>query len=75
MTNLSIQTLAQFGFMEDTMKSNKLIKVFSRDKFEIVLKDSGFYYSNLGIDYPLYDINSLKKLYKENRRTELKMVS
>lgn len=72
MKALTLSTLNQFGFTEDTMKSNHIIKVFSKDKFEIVLKGNSFYYTNMGIDYPLADVTTLKKLYKENRSTELK---
>ncbi|MCD6017696.1 MAG: hypothetical protein K0S53_817 [Bacteroidetes bacterium] len=74
MNTLSVTTLNQFGFMEDSMKSNQIIKVFTKDKLEIILKDNSFYYSNMGIDYPLNDLSALKKLYKENRKTELKPV-
>jgi hypothetical protein len=72
MKSLSTSTLNQFGFIEDIMKSNHIIKVFSKDKFEIVLKGNSFYYTNMGIDYPLDDVTALKKLYKENRKTDLK---
>ncbi len=71
MKTLSTETLNQFGFTEDPMKSNQVIKVFSKGKFEIVFKENAFYYSYMGIDYPLQDVAALKKLYKENCRTEL----
>lgn len=74
MNTLSVTLLNQFGFIEDSMKSNQIIKVFTKDKLEIILKDNSFYYSNLGIDYPLNDLSALKKIYKENRNTELKPV-
>jgi hypothetical protein len=57
--------LLEYGFVPDKLKSNKLLKVLSRDKGEIVIKDGNFFYSNMGFDYPIKDIAALKKLHKE----------
>jgi hypothetical protein len=72
---LSEDLLKEYGFVEDTTKSNQNIKIFSRDKLEIVLKENAFYYSNLGFDYPLNDLAALRKLYKEIKNTDLTEVS
>lgn len=63
--------LKEYGFTEDQSKSNYLVKIFSRDNFEIAYKQGEYFYSNLGFDYPLRDLAALKKLYKENKRTDL----
>ncbi|MES2516244.1 MAG: hypothetical protein V4580_18960 [Bacteroidota bacterium] len=68
---LSTDLLKEYGFTEDLIKSNHIITVLTRDKVDIVLKDNHFYYSNMGIDYPLSDIAGLRKLYKELRSREL----
>jgi hypothetical protein len=68
---LSTDLLKEYGFTEDHIKSNHIITVLTRDKVDIVLKDNHFYYSNMGIDYPLSDIAGLQKLYKELRSREL----
>jgi len=73
---LSEDLLKEYGFVIDPVKSNHIIKVMTRDNMEIVMKDNGsFYYSNVGIDYPLKDIAGLRKLYKELRSTDLKPVT
>ncbi len=72
---LSEDLLKEFGFFEDKAKSSSKVKIFSRDKLEIVLKNELFYYSNLGFDYPLRDIAALRKLYKEIKNTDLTIVS
>jgi predicted solute-binding protein len=67
--------LKAFGFIEKThMSNNIIIKVMSFDNINLVIKHDGIYYSNMGFDYPLKDIDSLKKLYKELKRKELKAV-
>ncbi|MES2762606.1 MAG: hypothetical protein V4677_10375 [Bacteroidota bacterium] len=68
---LSEDLLKEYGFTEDPLKSNHIIKVMTRDKVDIVLKENNFYYSNTGIDYPINDIAGLRKLYKELRSREL----
>lgn len=71
---LSEDLIKEYGFIEDEIKSNKLIKIYSRKNFEIILKDNSFFFSNVGIDYPLSDLASLKKLYKENKKIDLTLV-
>jgi predicted solute-binding protein len=71
---LSEDILKEYGFIENTDKSKSDIKIFSRDKIDIAIKDDGIYYTNMGFDYPLKDIAALRKLYKELRREELKAV-
>ena len=44
----------------------------SRDNFDIVIREDGIYYTNLGIDYPLRDTAALRKFYKENKKVDLK---
>jgi len=69
---LSKDLLREYGFIDDINKSNSGIEVMAKDQFEIVIKENNsFYYSNLGIDYPLKDIAALRKLYKEVKRMEL----
>ena len=68
---LSQDLLKEYGFTEDPIKSNQAMKVMTRDKVDIVFKDQHFYYSNMGIDYPLIDVIGLCKLYKELRTREL----
>lgn len=70
---LSEDLLLEYGFPENKEKTTSSVKVFTRNKLDIVLKnDNTFYYSNTGIDYPLKDIAGLRKLYKEMRSEELK---
>lgn len=70
---LSEDLLSEYGFSENKEKTTRFVKVYTRDKLDIVLKEDGtFYYSNLGFDYPLRDIATLRKLYKEVRSEELK---
>ena len=67
------QLLSEYGFFENKEKTTRFVKIFSRDRLDIILKDDGsFYYSNMGFDYPLKDLTGLRKLYKELRREELK---
>ena len=70
---LSEDLLSEYGFTINEERTTRFVKVFTRDKLEIVLKEDGaFYYSNLGFDYPLRELAALRKLYKEIRREELK---
>ncbi len=71
---LSEDLLKEYGFIENPLKSNRIIKVMTRDDFDIVIRADGIYYSNMGIDYPLKDIAALRKLYKENRKQDLKTI-
>jgi hypothetical protein len=72
---LSEDLLKEFGFVIDDTKSNHILKIYCRDKLGIVLKDNSFYYTNLGIDYPLRDLAALRRLYKEIKNTELIVMS
>lgn len=50
---LSEDQLKEYGFTEKPHMDNRhIIKIMTRDSIEIVIKDDGIYYSNLGIDYP-----------------------
>lgn len=65
--------LLEYGFVQNEQKSNPTAIIMTRAKVDIVIKSDGtVYYSNLGIQYPLKDLSSLRKLYKEIRNTELK---
>jgi hypothetical protein len=69
---LSEDLLKEYGFLENTDKSTSTIKIMTRDKIDIAIKNDGIYYSNMGFDYPLKDTASLRKLYKELRSEDLK---
>lgn len=71
---LSKDILAEYGFTDNKIKTTTWAEVVTRDKMDIVTKDGLFYYSNMGIDYPLKDLAALKKLYKELRSEDLKPV-
>ena len=72
---LSKDLLLEYGFTEDNSKVKHKTTVMTRDNLDIVIKDDGsIYYSNMGFDYPLKDIASLRKLYKEVRSQELKPI-
>lgn len=75
MEPLNEDHLKAFGFTEKThMSNNIIIKVMTYDNINLVIKQDGIYYSNMGFDYPLKDTASLKKLYKELRSKELTIV-
>lgn len=70
---LSEDLLKEYGFTEKPhTSSRKIIKVMTRDNFDVVIRDDGIYYSNVGIDYPLRDTATLRKMYKENKKMDLK---
>lgn len=70
---LSEDLLKEYGFAEKPHEpAKKVVKVMTRDNFDVVIRDDGIYYSNLGIDYPLRDTAALRKLYKENKKVDLK---
>lgn len=71
---LSEDLLKEYGFIENTIKTNSHVKIMTRDKIDIAIKNDGIYYTNMGFDYPLRDLAALRKLYKEIRREELKPV-
>jgi hypothetical protein len=66
--------LKEYGFIENVDKSTSSIKIMTREKIDIAIKTDGIYYTNLGFDYPLRDTASLRKLYKELRREDLKII-
>lgn len=69
---LSEDLLKEYGFIEDSVKTNSNMKVMVRDEMEIVIKHDGIYYTNMGFDYPVSDIAGLKKLFREVKCEELK---
>jgi hypothetical protein len=69
---LSKDVLQEYGFSENIHKTNSWIEVMTRDNVDIVIKEGSFYYSNLGIDYPLKDLAGLRKFYKEVKNQDLK---
>ena len=71
---LSEDLLKEYGFVQNVEKSNPHVKVMSREKIDIAIKNDGIYYTNMGFDYPLRDIAALRKLYKEVRSEELKLM-
>ena len=71
---LSKDILHEYGFAENELKSDNKKEVLTKDNFDIVLKDGNYYYSNLGIDYPLKDLTALRKFYKEVKNRELSPV-
>jgi len=73
---LSEDQLKEYGFIEKPQIGNRvIIKIMTRDNIDIVIKEDGFYYTNMGFDYPLKDTAGLRKLYKELRSEELKPLS
>lgn len=70
---LSEDLLKEYGFTEKPHISiRNVVKIMTRDNFDVVIRGDGIYYSNLGIDYPLRDTATLRKLYKENKKVDLK---
>ena len=70
---LSEDLLKEYGFTEKPHVANRvIIKVMTKDNFDVVIKEDGIYYSNVGIDYPLRDSAALRKFYKENKKVDLK---
>lgn len=73
---LSEDLLKEYGFIEKPhVAARNVIKVMTRDNFDIVIREDGIYYTNLGIDYPLKDTTALRKLYKENKKVDLKALN
>lgn len=69
---LSEDILKEYGFVENPEKASRhIIKVMSKDGFDIVIKIDGYFYINLGFNYPLRDTASLKKLFKEVKSKDL----
>ncbi len=72
---LSEDLLKEYGFTEKPSKIiHNAIKVMTRDNIDIVIREDGIYYTNMGFDYLLEDITALRKLYKEVRREDLKSI-
>ena len=71
---LTEDLLREYGFMDNPSKSSTRIKVMSRNEFDVSIKLDGIYYTNLGFDYPLRDTAALRKLYKEVKNEELKLL-
>jgi hypothetical protein len=71
---LTEDLLREYGFMDNPSKNSTRIKVMSRNEFDVSIKIDGIYYSNLGFDYPLRDTATLRKVYKEVKNEELKLV-
>ena len=48
---LSEDQLIEYGFTENPSKANRnAIKIMTRDNIDIVIREDGIYYSNMGID-------------------------
>lgn len=63
------QLLSEYGLFENKEKITRFVKIYTRERMDIALKEDGsYYYSNTGFDYPLKDLARLRKLYKELRR-------
>lgn len=72
---LTKDILREYGFADDVTKSNVMVEVMTRDGFDILIKENGlFFYSNFGIDYPLKDLTTLRKVFKEAKSKELTAV-
>ncbi len=71
---LNEDLLKEYGFIENIEKSVAHIKIMTRDKIDIAIKNDGIYYTNMGFDYPLSDLAALRKIYKELRSDELKPI-
>jgi hypothetical protein len=69
---LTKDLLIEYGFVENKDKSKQNVKIFTRDKIDIAIKQDGIFYTNMGFDYPLKDIASLRKIYKEIKNEDLK---
>lgn len=69
---LTEDLLKEYGFVHNVEKSNPHVKVMSREKIDIAIRNDGIYYTNMGFDYPLRDNEALRKLYKEMKNYDLK---
>lgn len=71
---LSEIQLIEYGFVENSTKIiPNSIKIMSRDNVDLVIREDGIYYNNMGFDYPLNDSTALKKIYKELKSEDLKL--
>ena len=74
MKTMSEELLIQYGFEVSDVKNKSIIKTYSKNNFVVVMeKDGSFYYSNVGIEYPLKNEDDLQKIYFEARREKLTM--
>jgi len=71
---LTEDLLREYGFIDNPGKSSTRVKVMSRNEFDVSIKLDGIYYTNLGFDYPLRDAATLRKVYKEVKNEELRLV-
>ncbi len=71
---LTEDLLREYGFMYNPSKSSNRVKIVSRNDFDVSIKLDGIYYVNLGFDYPLKDTATLRKVYKEVKNEELKLI-
>lgn len=71
---LTKDLLKEYGFTENKTRSNSIITVMTRDAIDIIIKHGECYYSNMGVDHPLRDTASLRKLYKELKGEKLKPI-
>lgn len=71
---LSKALLTEYGFFKNDINHDRRVEIMTKDEIDIFIKDDLFYYSDKGLDYPLKDIASLKKLYKKIKDTDLKPV-
>jgi hypothetical protein len=71
---LTEDLLREYGFVDNPGKSSTRVKVMSRNDFDVSIKIDGIYYTNLGFDYPLRDTAALRKIYREVKNEELKLV-
>jgi dihydrofolate reductase len=69
-------TLVHQEFEGDTQfpELNSEWAKMSRNDFDVSIKIDGIYYTNLGFDYPLRDTAALRKIYREVKNEELKLV-
>lgn len=70
---LTEDLLREYGFMDNPEKSSTKVKVMTQNEFDVHIKFDGIYYVNLGFDYPLRDTATLRKIYKEVKKEELKL--
>jgi hypothetical protein len=71
---LNEDLLKEYGFIVNAEKTNSYVKIMTREKIDIAIRNDGIYYTNMGFDYPLRDTAALRKLYKEVRSEELKAI-
>lgn len=66
--------LIEYGFTELTENSGPDM-IMAKTNFKLTFKpDGSCHYSNLGIHYVIKDLSGLKKLYKEVKCEDLKVI-